>query len=339
MDSLFLMLGLLGLVVTIGGIVSFFSLFTSSSKDTKIREIERETNKLSLEITRLSTRLDALKKVLEGQPAPPQAAALKTGDPSVTIAPTQVANEIPATQTIPLSENDLTVQALAAENSPDEVKNTSTIPAAIATKPAPYKYIPKPHQPNFIERGIAYAKNWLFGGNTLVRSGIVILFIGISFLIKYAAERTQVPIELRLMGIVLGGIALLVVGWRLRNKRPQYSWALQGGGIGVLYLTIFAALKLYGLIPAGPAFALLAVVAFLSAFIAVKQSAMPLAILGFAGGFLAPVLTSTGHGSHVGLFSYYLVLNLAIAFVAFHKSWRPLNVLGWACLLYTSRCV
>ena len=84
----------------------------------------------------------------------------------------------------------------------------------------------------------------------------------------------------------------------LRDKRTQYSWALQGGGIGVLYLTIFAAMKLYQLIPVGPAFALLAAVAFLSAFIAVKQSAMPLTILG-------------------------------IAYVAFHKNWRPLNELGW----------
>ena len=66
----------------------------------------------------------------------------------------------------------------------------------------------------------------------------------------------------------------------LSDKRAQYSWALQGGGIGVLYLTIFAAMKLYQLIPAGPAFALLAAVAFLSAFIAVKQLAMPLTILG-----------------------------------------------------------
>jgi uncharacterized membrane protein len=152
----------------------------------------------------------------------------------------------------------------------------------------------------------------------------------VSFLIKYAAEHTQIPIEFRLAGITLAGIALLVVGWRLRSKRAQYAWALQGGGIGVLYLTIFAAMKLYGLIPASAAFTLLIAVAFLSALIAVLQSALPLAILGFAGGFLAPIFTSTGHGSHIGLFSYYLVLNLAIAFIAYHKSWRPLNVLGFA---------
>ncbi|MGB7816718.1 MAG: DUF2339 domain-containing protein [Methylotenera sp.] len=336
MESLFLMLGLLGLVVVIGGIVGFFSLFTSNSQDAKIREIERETSKLSLEITRLSTRLDILKKAFDNQSqqAPPsQTATLKIEAPAIVVEPAPEVNEMATTEAASTSEEDLAAQALTSvkpdiPTSPIRSANAATTGAtAPASRTRP---IIKLAEPNFIEKGIAAAKGWLFGGNTLVRSGIVILFIGISFLLKYAAEHSHVPIELRLMGIVLGGIALLVVGWRLRDKRPQYSWALQGGGIGILYLTIFAALKLYQLIPAGPAFALLTVVAFLSAFIAVKQSAMPLSVLGFTGGFLAPVLTSTGHGSHIGLFSYYLVLNLAIAFVAFHKSWRPLNVLGWA---------
>ena len=173
------------------------------------------------------------------------------------------------------------------------------------------------------------AKNWLFGGNTLVRAGIVILFIGISFLLKYAVEHTHVPIEVRIAGIEFTGIVLLVLGWRMRNERTEYAWALQGGGIGVLYLCTFAAFRLYQLISAGAAFTVLIAIALLSAAIAVLQSAMPMAVLGFTGGFLAPVFTSTGHGSHVGLFSYYLVLNLAITVIAYFKSWRPLNVLGF----------
>lgn len=348
MASLFLILSLLGIVAIIGGIISFFSLFNSKTKDTKITEIERETNKLSLEITLLNSRLDSLKKTVENQSqqAPtPQIVALKVDAPAIVIEPTIEADEVMALQAQLVSKDDLNAQALEAADTESITSNeplqTSTTnsnisqtcvkpPTKFDTRPSyPRKPI-KPAEPNFIERGITYAKDWLFGGNTLVRSGIVILFIGVTFLLKYAAEHTQVPIELRLISIVFSGIALLVAGWRLRDKRPQYSWALQGGGIGILYLTIFAAIKLYQLIPAGPAFALLVLVAFLSAFIAIKQSAMPLAILGFTGGFLAPILTSTGQGSHVGLFSYYLVLNLGIAFAAFHKSWRPLNILGWA---------
>ena len=341
MESLFLMLGLLGIVVTIGGIVGFFSLFTSNNKDTKIREIERETEKLGLEITRLSTRLDALRKIVESpqQNTSLPLAALKAEAPSMVIQPVAESTETVAETTVTAQKTSTSTLSIHPDSDLTEQAQSSVSPSiqtasASATNAVAPKTITRPPiklaEPNFIEKGITAAKDWLFGGNTLVRSGIVILFIGISFLLKLAVDNGVIPIELRLAAVALGGIALLVVGWRLRDKRTEYSWALQGGGIGILYLTIFAALKLYQLIPAGAAFPLLVAIAFLSAFIAVKQSAMPLALLGFAGGFLAPVLTSTGHGSHVGLFSYYLVLNLAIAYVAFHKSWRPLNVLGWA---------
>src|SRR5262249_56258794 len=51
---------------------------------------------------------------------------------------------------------------------------------------------------------------------------------------------------------------------------------------------------------------------------------------GVAGGLLAARLGSTGQGRHVMLFSYYLVLNLGIVAIALYKSWRPLNLLGFA---------
>lgn len=333
MELFFVLLGLAGVVALIGGFVGFFGMFSAGNKDYRLRQIE-------LQIKQLSSQLDALKKSLEQKTfeSPPQAAApplqaaalaVTTFATSMTLTPD--AAELPS-EAVAISDDELMQQALASEASSSENIRAQTAPveASAATPtpaPAPRAFVPA--EPNFIEKGISAAKNWLFGGNTLVRSGIVILFIGVSFLIKYAADHSHVPIELRLMGIVLSGIALLVLGWRLRDTKPQYSWALQGGGIGVLYLTIFAAFKLYQLIPSSAAFVLLAAMAFLSAFIAVRLSALPLAILGFTGGFLAPVLISTGGGSHIGLFSYYLVLNLAIAYVAFHKSWRPLNVLGW----------
>src|SRR5690606_33806852 len=60
------------------------------------------------------------------------------------------------------------------------------------------------------------------------------------------------------------------------------------------------------------------------------QNAMSLAVLGVSGGFLAPILASTGGGSHVALFSYYAMLNAGVLGVALFKAWRPLNVLGFA---------
>jgi uncharacterized membrane protein len=170
---------------------------------------------------------------------------------------------------------------------------------------------------------------WLLGGNTVVRVGVVILFFGVAFLLKYAYEHTHVPIEVRLVGVALGAFVLLVLGWRLRDKRPGYALSLQGAGIAVLYLTIFAAFRLYALLPPLPAFVLLVAVAAFSAALAVLQNSLALAVIGASGGFLAPVLASTGRGSHVMLFSYYLVLNLGIFAIAWRKAWRVLNLVGF----------
>jgi uncharacterized membrane protein len=137
---------------------------------------------------------------------------------------------------------------------------------------------------------------------------------------------------LRLAGIAAAGIALFVFGLRLRGRGADklgYALTLQGGGIAVLYLTVFAAFRLYQFLPAGAAFAALGLICLFSAVIAIAQNAQVLAFIGFAGGFAAPVLVSTGQGNHVGLFSYYLLLGVAIAAIAWWKAWRPLNLLGF----------
>jgi uncharacterized membrane protein len=171
--------------------------------------------------------------------------------------------------------------------------------------------------------------NWLLGGNTFARIGILILFIGVCFLLKFAAERVIVPIELRFAGVALGGIVLLFIGWKLRVSRTGYAMILQGGGVGVLYITIFASLRLYSLLPPAAAFVMLFLIAALSSGLAVRQDAIALAVLGVIGGFLAPILTSSGSGNHVVLFSYYALLNASILGIAWFRAWRALNLIGF----------
>ena len=174
------------------------------------------------------------------------------------------------------------------------------------------------------------AKEWLFDGNLVTKIGLLILFIGVSFLLKFVAVRVTVPIELRLAGIVLADIGLLLWGWRIREKRPSISLPIQGGAIGILMLVTFASFRLYDLIPGSLAFALLFVLTLVTCILAVLQDAIWLAVFGIIEGFAAPVLTSTGHGSHIGLFSYYALLNAGILAIALKRSWRLLNLLGFA---------
>jgi uncharacterized membrane protein len=172
-------------------------------------------------------------------------------------------------------------------------------------------------------------REFFMGANALVRAGVIILFFGVAFLLRYVAEHSRIPIEFRLGLVAVAAIALLALGWSLRRSRPGYALALQGGAVGILYLVIFAALHLYALMPVAAAFALLAAVAALSAALAVLQNSMAFVLLAVTGGFLAPILASNGQGNHVVLFSYYAILNAAIVAIAWFKAWRPLNLAGF----------
>lgn len=182
------------------------------------------------------------------------------------------------------------------------------------------------------------------GENLLVKLGVVILFFGVSFLVKYAAQHGIFPIEIRLTAAALGGCALLATGWRLRGKRPVYSQVIQGGGVGILYLTTYAAMHLFHLVSADFGFVLLVAICALSAVLAVAQDSRSLAVMGSTGGFLAPELASIGSGNPAMLFGYYAVLNGGILAIARPRAWRELNLLGfvstfivsavWGCRFY-----
>jgi uncharacterized membrane protein len=167
------------------------------------------------------------------------------------------------------------------------------------------------------------------GENLLVKLGVLILFIGVSFLVKYVAQRGLFPIELRLTTAALGGCALLAVGWRVRQERPVYAQVIQGGGVGILYLTTYAAMALYHLVSPPSGFILLAITCGLAALLALLQDARPLAVMGSIGGFLAPELASIASSSPAMLFGYYAVLNGGILAIARQRNWRELDLVGF----------
>ncbi|HSG57908.1 MAG TPA: DUF2339 domain-containing protein [Woeseiaceae bacterium] len=204
-------------------------------------------------------------------------------------------------------------------------------PRAEPARPAmtlPPRPAPKPAVPPFLSDLI---ERWIFGGNPLVKIGGVVLFLGLAFALRYAAELGLLPLWLRYSAVAATGIALIVFGWRWREREDNYGLVLQGIGVGVLYLTTLAAMKLHPLLPLGVGFALLVLIAAFAAFLAITEDSMVLAVAAALGGFAAPVLASTGAGNHILLFSYLTVLNLGIVAIAWFKRWRLLNILGYVC--------
>ncbi|MCS3839858.1 putative membrane protein [Pseudomonas sp. JAI111] len=200
-------------------------------------------------------------------------------------------------------------------------------------KPEPVAREPQqpaiPRGPNFIDRAISGARNWLFGGNTVLRVGVVLLFLGLAFLLRYATEGMVVPIELRYAGVAAVALGLLGLGWWLRHRNNNYALMLQGTGIAVLYLTVFAAMRLHPLLDPTAALGLLVAVTVFSAILAITQDSLALACVAALGGFAAPILTSTGAGNHVALFSYFALLNAGILAISWFKAWRLLNLIGF----------
>lgn len=214
-------------------------------------------------------------------------------------------------------------------------KPVSPWPAFPQVEPTPESTAKRestPTEPGIVEAmiaaGVETARTWLFGGNTIVRVGLIILFVGLSFLASYAASAGLFPIEFRLALVVAIGIALLAVGFKTRTTRPGFGLALQGGGIAVIYLTLFAAAKLYDTFPVLAAFILMVVVCGLGCALALLQRSQPLAATAFTGGFAVPLLLAGG-GDIVVVFAYYAILNLAVLFIAQRQAWRALNLIGF----------
>lgn len=218
----------------------------------------------------------------------------------------------------------------APRNPPANVAD-ATARASAATAAATWHETAAPAGPGVAEHVLGTARRWFTEGNVPVKIGMLVLFAGIAALLKLAADQGwfTLPVELRLAGIALAAIGGLAFGWRQRAARRSFALSVQGGAIGVLLMTVFAAFRVYPLLSPGAAFALLLVLVAGAGALAVLQDAIALAVLAILAGFAAPILVSTGSGDHVVLFAYYALLNLAIFAIAWRRSWRALNLLGF----------
>ena len=169
---------------------------------------------------------------------------------------------------------------------------------------------------------------WLFGGNWLARIGIVAVIVGVAFFLKLAFDNDWIGETGRVVLGLAGGIALLAAGEFWRRKYPVWAQPLTGGGLAVLYLAIYAAQALYGLIPPGPALGFFFLVTLTSAALALRYESAAIAVLGILGGFATPLLLADRLADQRLLLAYVLVLDLGVLALATFRNWRWFTLLG-----------
>lgn len=172
------------------------------------------------------------------------------------------------------------------------------------------------------------------GGSIFNWLGILALVFGVAFFLKLAFDNGLITPAGRVALGAVAGIGILIFADRLRTRGlRQYAYVLSGGGILILYLSIYAAHEFYKLIEQAPAFLLMIVVTATAVLLAVRFDALAIAMLALVGGFLTPILLSTGQDNQIALFTYIALLDAGVLTLAYFKGWRSLNYISFAATL------
>jgi uncharacterized membrane protein len=160
--------------------------------------------------------------------------------------------------------------------------------------------------------------------------GIVAVLFGVSYFLKLAIENNWIGPATRVLIGLAAGVGLLLWSERFRKHGfAGFSYSLKAVGIGVLYLSLWVAFQFYHLAPAVVAFAGMVLVTLTSAALSIAQGSELLAAFALVGGFLTPVLISTGQNHEVSLASYLLLLDLGAFWVVAVKEWKRLLAGGF----------
>jgi len=285
------------------------------------QSIQDEIRQLREQLTQISARLDVLEGKKETAPIPPP----QPTEAAPTIEPTAV---IPEGEGAPAPEP---VAAASGAEAPPEIK---------APKIPEEETIPPAREPT-----VKKNREWeqILGGNWLARIGVLALIIGIGFFLKYAFDNNWIGPTARVILGVVAGLVMLGLGYFWRRRYPIMTRVLSGGGIAVLYLSIFASFATYHLISIYLAIVFLLVISIFSTVLALRYDSMALAILGILGAFFAPFILGafgrvsggSSSGQSIQLLLYIIVIDLGVLVLSTFRNWRWFTLLSLACSLIT----
>ncbi len=168
------------------------------------------------------------------------------------------------------------------------------------------------------------------GRKVLAAIGILAVVVGVSYFLRYAFVNNIIGINGRIILGVTSGLIFIVLGEYLRKKYPRYSDFLTGGGLALLYLSIYGSFWFYKKIDQTTAFGFMSAVTAFGVILSLWADTVQLGTLAIIGGFVTPSLLSTGvPPSELTLFGYFGILSLAILAISFFKKWHLLTTVGF----------
>ena len=123
------------------------------------------------------------------------------------------------------------------------------------------------------------------------------------------------------------GIALLLISEAAASRYGVTSDAVDGAGIGILYVSCYAMHVRWNLVALWVALIAMLIVTAAALILAMRRGSFFIAILGLIGGFAAPSLLGFSD-QPAELFAYLLILNIALSWLAFRMRWPLLIALS-----------
>jgi uncharacterized membrane protein len=325
----------LGCVVFLVAVFAVIAFVVAIRASNRASEAMAEVNLLRRQLERLSQRVPATGAAAPSfseEKAPPQPAAAPVPvdriPPIVPVTSPEVAPPLPE----PTPEVEAVPEPLAAfvATEPEPEPAAAFIetepepePAQEAPpyKPPPPRPAPPPKKPFDWESLIGVKLfSWIAG---------IALVLAALFFLSYSVEHGWLSPPVRAsLGLLTGVALLLVCELRVARNYAFTANAMDGAGIAILYATLFAIHALWHLLPASPVFALMLIVTAIAVLLSIRRDSVFIALLGLVGGFATPALLSTGENKPIALFSYLLLLNIGLMWVAIRRRWPLLTALS-----------
>lgn len=255
----------------------------------------------------------ALRRLAAGREKPVEAGRAETAPPSTAVDSVQPAPATAAPEQVGVAASEA-LSAGVSEQAPEQVSEPVSEPAAelpVYSPTAPSYQAPSATPafssgPDLFDRLLQNIRN-----NWMVWLGGICVGLAGVFMVRYSIEQGLLGPETRVVLSLLAGIGLHVAAeWLRRNKGQNNVFAaLAGGASIILYSALFAAFKLLPGTAPGLVFTGMALVSFATLALALRHGPV-LAALGMLGGYLVPILLSSGSGQIELALVYISILTL-----------------------------
>ena len=188
---------------------------------------------------------------------------------------------------------------------------TPPLPRLPATAPLPRR----PAAP------LLSSEQWI-GQRVLLAVGVVALILAAGYLLRLSFDRGWISPLMRCIGGSLGGVVVGAIGWRLQSRYRTYGAALIGCGAAIIYLSVWAAARLYGVLPPTTGIVGLALVSIALAMIAYAIDVEALGTTAALGAFFAPILLGQDQANPGMLLLYLACMAAGLGLVAARRRWR-----------------